>query len=350
LNAKATRTIILATGVAGVAGALCPAALTGGKETAMSDAEAVTELQDAIERVRVECREEILRTGMFDKLAWVYSEPPTVYRGPKWFVAMLACRVREQCHDSDTGSPFFVESEARAFALRSPGPQGAWQGISYVLTGVADADIDKVVSRIAGDSVPVNASGWVCRIPDDAEIEDPRDTVHKLESNRSPQDLSVDELARLAKAYNQAGNDHKALEVTDLALQHEPANRTLLDAKACYLWNVHVGDLEKALPFFDDCLRREVGDPVQWHVMKAEIHHSLGARWVKGADGNPTIEVENAARLDQAIEQLRCAFALDPRAKEMAEKEGWVVTEWNEAFAGLLGDPRYKALLAGRGQ
>ena len=90
---------------------------------------------------------------------------------------------------------------------------------------------------------------------------------------------------RLAITWSQSHDDRKAIEVIDLALAREPDNPEAVESKSTFLWNIHANDPAPMLPYYDDCIRRRIPPVALWHVRKAEVHVSLGSRWVDGDDG-----------------------------------------------------------------
>jgi hypothetical protein len=163
--------------------------------------------------------------------------------------------------------------------------------------------------------------------------------------------LSSEDFIRLALAYNELGENPKALDAINRVPESYLARRGQLRLKAVCLHNVNSSarpgqaGLLKELAFYDRCIDRRYGNLGLWYWRKAKLlcRTSVTVDLPTGGLAKPQMRVVDREQYEYAYEMLERAFKVEPNLLRL-ESVG-VEAFWAGDFPMLSSEARFKKLM-----
>jgi hypothetical protein len=194
------------------------------------------------------------------------------------------------------------------------------------------------------DAPAADQARWIFDHPGDTRADGQRVVEHLL-AGRDVAELSCDELLLLAKGYNWAGQNAKALEIAKGGLARDPHSNEWLSLARIYVWNTYFRDLPRYLSACDACIAAGIGPAAFWHLLKAGQYTAIatGELELEDFQWTPADPIRHPELLRPAAESLQAALACHPRLLEDQAAREWV-GDWNDRFAAVLQEPAFKHL------
>lgn len=166
---------------------------------------------------------------------------------------------------------------------------------------------------------------------------------------RDEEKMSADDYIRLAMAYNELGDNPKALEAILKVKDEVLAAKKSLESKAIYFHNVSHSDRgvkARELAFIDRCLDRRWGNQGVWLWRKAKVICQTSvepAVPTRGDQIGGPARIIDREQFEYSFELLQQAFAAEPNLYHLAGVGHDFM--WPSDFPVLSEEPRFKEMM-----